>query len=227
MIERRSAPLDAPERAHRSRRLTVDPSRELATPFGELARREGGGPALREGLSRLEAAIDEHFPDNLFWDYDALVAALVQEASSEAALLAAFDDVVALHALFGRHTAIRFRYVHDFVYGFDWARWVKRDPAARSGVTPYSARFRETMVSRGQQLLAQIAADHETYSQLPAGEHRNPFGFSREPEDERRLYCDLAARDLLPVAAWLRAPRPVWRRPFAQLRDQRAVELGM
>ena len=53
------------------------------------------------------------------------------------------------------------------------------------------------------------------------------FGFSREPEDELRLFRDLAARGLLPVEAWRLETAPTWDRPFTDLRAERARVLGL
>ena len=183
--------------------------------------------ALTEGLLATAGAIREHFPENLFWDLDGLIGVTAREARDPLELRAAFDDIVALHALFGGATAIRFRYVHDFVYGFDWARWVAGDPASRAHVHPFSRRFVGVMLGRGDKLLRQIADDDAKYPQLRDSKHRNPFGFSRDPEDEVRLYRDLAERGLIPVQAWEDDAPARWDRPYTRARDERAAALGL
>lgn len=219
-------------------RRTLDPTRERATALDALATRLAprapsprAAVAVAEGLGALAEAILTHFPDNLLWDLDALAAALLREAAAApepaAEVREAFDDAVALHALFGHATTIRFRYVHDFVYGFDWAKWVRRDPARRRHVGPYDRAFLRTMHRRGRELLALIEADDAKYPQLRGAGARNPFGFSREPEAELRLHRDLAARDLVPVRAWELEPTPVWDRPFADEREARARALDL
>ncbi|MFK7990929.1 MAG: ferrochelatase [Sandaracinaceae bacterium] len=212
-------------------RLTVAPGRTLATPLASLARSLDVGPeladALSDGLFRTVEAIGLHFPENVFWDLDGLVATAVREADSPVALSSAFDDIVALHALFGAQTPIRFRYVHDFVYGFDWARWTARDPASRAGIHPYSRRFLAVMLERGARLLEQIAEADRKYPPLSDARHRNPFGFSREPEDETRLHRALARDGMLPIEAWSTEAAAHWDRPYTELRDRQAEALGM
>ena len=211
-------------------RLTLDPSRERATSLEALHRSlvprladPGMEDALARGLVETASAIRRHFPDNLLWDFDALAAALVARCPDSASLLRAFEDVVALNALFGCETTIRFRYVHDFIYGFDWAKWVRRDPGARTGVGPFDAVFLTALLARGRELLELIAADDEKYPRLPDERARNPFVFSREPEDELRLHRALAAEGLVPVPAWRLDGTPTWDRPFADLRTARAA----
>lgn len=220
-------------------RRTLDPNGGRATPLGALGRallpraqgmRDGTALALARGLAATADAILEHFPDNLLWDLDALAAALLRQAGAAGErapeeLAGAFDEVLELHALFGRATAIRFRYVHDFVYGFDWAKWVRRDPPGRRHVGPYDRVFLRSMLRRGGELLALIEADDAKYPRLRRPGARNPFTFSREPADELRLHRDLAARGLVPVEAWRLEPSPVWDRPFADAREARAAAL--
>ncbi|MCA9707587.1 MAG: aldo/keto reductase [Myxococcales bacterium] len=138
------------------------------------------------------------------------------------------EQIAALQDLFGQGTAIRFRYVHDFVYGFDWAKWVARDPAARASVGPFEPPFLAFMLERGHQLLQLIADGRDRkYPPLPDDRPRNPFGFSREPEAEIALHQSLAADGLLPVEAWRVDAQPRWDRPYAELRRQRALALGL
>ncbi|MCH9688672.1 MAG: ferrochelatase [Deltaproteobacteria bacterium] len=192
------------------------------------------GDALAEGLAAIAVAMRDSFPDNVFGDLDALAASLVGQARAQPAggavdyLRVQTERVAALQHLFGRGTAIRFRYVHDFVYGFDWAKWVARDPGARAQVGPFGPAFLEFMWNRGQQLLTLIAdGDDRKYPPLPDGRPRNPFGFSREPVAEIALHRHLAREGLLPVEAWRTAAAPRWDRQFQGLRRQAAAELGL
>ena len=222
----------------RVERLTLDPSRARARTLAEIGERLLAAPlpaglaaVLADGLSATAAAIGAHFPENLLWDLEHLAASVLREAlgseTPSRALAASFDEIIELYALFGRSTAIRFRYTHDFVYGFDWAKWVRRDPSARAGVGPFDLRFLRAMRARGGELLALIADNDATYPPLPDERARNPFAFSREPADELTLYRDLAARGLLPVHAWSFDDPPFWDRPFAEERAARAAALGL
>jgi len=217
-------------------RHSLDAARSGATSLRALGERllpDAGhlAPVLADGMVRVARAVAQHFPDNLFWDLDAVFADILREARAatdpRAHLAASLEEIVALHALFGQETDIRFRYVHDFVYGFDWAKWVHRDPAARAEIGPFALVFLRSVRARGHELLALIARDDAKYPRLPDARARNPFPFSREPEAEAALYRDLAARSLIPVPAWQLAPEPEWDRPFAVAREERARALRL
>jgi len=225
----------------RTPRRTAAPDRERATSLvqlvGELIHDEPGPDgavveAFVGGVAAVTEAIRTHFPDNVFWDLDLLVATIWRgparaPESPATRVNACCERLVGLQALFGQQTSIRFRYAHDFLYGYDWARWVRRDPVARRGVGPYDPAFLDRMARRGAELLTLIARDDATYPRLRTSGHRNPYRFSREPAAEEALFRDLGARDLLPVPAWRTDGEPIWDRPFLELREERATALGI
>ena len=129
--------------------------------------------------------------------------------------------------LYGMRSPVRFQYVHDFTYGYDWAKWVRRSPRDRSHVGPFELDFLRYSRRRGHELLALIARDDAEYPSLPDDRPRNVFRFSRDPDEEILLLRDLASRDLLPVEAYRTDASPRWDRPFAELRDERALALGL
>ncbi len=230
--------LDAELDAH-APRLTLAPDRERATSLTELFDREPFDDAPSDSgalqadfglaLERVARAMHDAFPENLFWDLDALAHRLARTGREEGprAMIAQSALVAAMQHLFGRETPIAFQYTHDFVYGFDWAKWVRRAPIDHAHVGPFDARFLDSMWRRGHELLVLIANDDDEYPKLRGRKARNPFGFERDPEHERRIYRDLAERDLLPVRAWEREPRGQWDRPFRELREERAKALGL
>ncbi|MGB1014641.1 MAG: ferrochelatase, partial [Nannocystaceae bacterium] len=190
----------------------------------------GLSEALRDGLCALVRAQLANFPGNLFWDFDYLAIAVTRQACCQpdprGHLEACFARMVELQTLFGQGTPIRFRYVHDFAYGYDWAKWVQRAPEKRQAVGPFDWDFLTYMHHRGHELLALIEADDSKYPRLRDTRSRNPFGFSREPEAERILHADLAARGLIPVANWDPNAAPTWKLDYASLRLERASVLG-
>ncbi len=219
---------------------TLAPDRVHARSLADLGRAVLGdddppelAEALAEGLASIAMAMHRSFPDNVFGDLDALAAALLTEARARGVdaadhLRRHAKRVTALQHLFGRGTEIRFRYVHDFVYGFDWAKWVAREPATRSTVGPFAGPFLDFMWQRGHELLTLIADGRDRkYPPLLDGAPRNPFGFSREPAAEIELHRHLAAEGLLPVAAWSIQGHALWDRPYQQLRRQAAARLGL
>lgn len=172
----------------------------------------------------------QHFPENIFWDKQYLVRYLLDQAQGQGmGYIREFAHTFTeLLALFGRGSAISFRYVHDFMYGFDWAKWVKKDREQRSHIAPFSLEFMHGMMQRGQELLQLIEENDQKYHQLGSGEkYRNPFAFSREPADETRLLRGLAAQGMIPVPAWDWNATPRWDLAFADARQALSSQLGI
>lgn len=204
---------------------SLDSQRRAATPIARLARSE----VVALGLRRIDEAIVRHFPHNLFADLDLVAATLesLRQRHGDAAALARADRIAEVHAVFGQETPLRFRYTHDFLYGFDWARWVAREPATRREVGPYDDAFLDYSTQRAAELCALVAQHDRKYGPLEGEAHRNPFPFRRDPEAERVLHRALAASDGIPVRAWDPESRPVWDRPFSPEREARAEALGL
>ena len=97
--------------------------------------------------------------------------------------------LVDVQARYGARSAIRFRYVHDFIYGYDWARWVAREPETRTAIGPYDPVFLQRMRHRADELLELIQTNDKNYPQLEQNISRNPFGFSREPGAPKARFC--------------------------------------
>jgi hypothetical protein len=139
----RLAAVDRRLQASGARLCTLDPRRERPSTLRSIGERllEDSGPELQEGfavtLERVALCQLEHFAHNLFWDFDYLAACVLRaarqapDAASELQQLG--DELCELYSLFGSRSPIRFRYVHDFVYGMDWGRWVQSDPQAHAG----------------------------------------------------------------------------------------------
>ena len=215
--------------------FTLEPGKTRALlPTAVLDRvvQPGATPAFTtafiEGFVETVDAMLEAFPDNLLWDLEALAASVWaqgREADEPAAVRQLWTRVAELQHLFGVHGPIRFRYIHDFVYGYDWARWVAEEPETRADIGPYDAAFVERMHRRGAELLALIDAGDAKYGPLQGDDPRNPFGFSREPKGELALHRHLAAAGDLPVQAWSAAAVPDWRRDYGKLREDAAAAL--
>ena len=194
---------------------------------------------LAAGLQTLALAQLDAFPGNLFWDLDLIAVAIVDQTRTLAIDLTVphVTDQLArmaeLQHLYGRATAINFAYVHDFVYGYDWAKWVAREPSVQTDVPePFSPRFLAYMRTRAHELMKLIADDDSKYPTLVDDQPRNPFPFSRAPADELTLHRELARRDLIPVPTWDPDANVLdwstrWRIPFATHRIDVARELGL
>lgn len=238
----RFAALDRLIADRRISRRTLDPSREAALGFVEIAEvldlsRHDARlvDALASLATELVNAVAEHFPENVFGDYAALVEACLLAAEGADEPVHTLEEtarvLVDLQALFGCTSTVRFRYVHDFLYGYDWAKWVQRDPASRASIGPYAMPFLKHMHQRGRELLELIAVNDRTYPQLRDAKPRNPFRFDREPASEIAIHQALALRDELPVRAYrLRAvgePCGASDRPYQELRVAVAGTLGL
>jgi hypothetical protein len=228
---------------------TLDPTRELATALIDvheraLARLDPSSATLlarplSNGLCELALAQLDAFPGNLFWDLDLIAVTIVAQACSLPQLAAIqhvaqqFGRMAELQRLYGRSTAINFAYVHDFVYGYDWAKWVAREPSVQTDVPePFAPRFLAYMRVRAHEMIELIAADDAKYPALVGDQARNPFPFSREPADEIRLHRELARRDLIPVPTWDPDALSLdwktrWQVPFQARRIEVARELGL
>ncbi len=220
---------------------SLDPARRRATPLATLVpdlTRDIDGQehrelarALHEGAAQIAAAQLKNFPENLFWDFDGLLGTLLAAALKHdhpsVELRTRCTLIAQLQHVFGAHTTIRFRYVHDFLYGFDWARWVARAPEKRAHVGPFDPEFLSYCLKRGAELQELIEQNDQKYPALPTGNFRNPFAFSRSPEHEGQLMRDLAARSWIPAPGWTKAMAPQWNRPYATMRERRARSLGI
>ena len=184
-------------------RLSLAPGRERATLLDALAAQAftGDDAELRAGLlADLAERFADDYPDNLFGDFDALAGRLAAGSTADAVALARTVSHLSHH--YGRHTELRFRYLHDFLYGLDWCRWAEKEPALRAEVTPMSDAFLGYLCRRGDELSLLIAADDAKYGRLAPGQYRNPFGFDRSPASELLLLRNLRDAGQLPFDAW-------------------------
>ncbi|MEH2330167.1 hypothetical protein [Nostoc sp.] len=219
--------------------LSLSPQKILITSFAELenliAEQNTDIPILTTIQETLESIVRtqlQNFPENIFWDFDFLVSSMLRQAltAEEGAIpfLKVFaEKMVCLTEMFGNHTEIRFRYVHDFIYGFDWARWVQKEPQKRAHIEPFSPLFLDYLLVKGKELLQRIKHGQVVSYKLCETGYRNPFTFSREPEDEYRLLTYLAEEQLIPVAVWDWNASPVWNKPFQEMRQQLALKLNI
>jgi hypothetical protein len=219
--------------------LSLSPQKTLITSFAELenliAEQNSNLQiitAIQETLESIVRTQLQNFPENIFWDFDFLVSSMLRQAltAEEGAItfLKVFGEkMISLTEMFGNKTEIRFRYVHDFMYGFEWARWVQKEPQNRAHVEPFSLVFFDYLLVKGKELLQRINHGQVISYKLCETGYRNPFTFSREPEDEYRLLTCLAEEELIPVAVWNWNASPVWNKPFQEMRQQLALKLNI
>ncbi len=213
--------------------LSLNPAVSRATSLVALVSRLADPlqrAMLAAGSYEVVAALIDSFPGNLFWDFDYLLASMhrgaLGDGDYEAGVRKRVELLAELMVLYGQSSVIRFRYAHDFVYGFDWARWVRRDPEQRAQTGPFDLAFMRQSKERGRDLMQLIAKGDEHYHRLAPGQVRNPFPFARDPGQELRLWRQLAAEGSIPVCAWDVNAEPVWDRDFDALREAVAGRLG-
>lgn len=215
---------------------SLDPSRAHATNLSTLCAMLAPRTDTPEvidafvtGLIEISRSQLKHFPETLFWDIDFIASSLLSGARAHDAhaLTNLCKKITGTQASYGRGSIIAFRYTHDFSYGFDWAKWVLKEPATRQHIGPFDEPFIDYLLMRADELADLIANDDVKYPTLPDGAPRNPFGFSREPEDELRLFTSLAEQQLIPVESWSLDTTPRWQEAFADRREQHAQSLGI
>ncbi len=211
---------------------SLDSSRPHALPPVELVARVVGDRdevvrlrAFVRGLCEVIRTLAEDFPDNVFWDLDYL-ACCMWSAGGPEEIDGFVRRVVVVCRGFGNKSELRFRYAHDFLYGYDWARWVAREPSLRASIGPFDLAFFDYLDSRREKLLELIAGNDSKYGQLQGQEFRNPFTFCREPREEAHLHQVLAQADFIPVKAWRLDGERRWDLPFTDLRAEAAKRLG-
>ncbi len=218
--------------------LSLKPQQKFTTNFSEIGnlitaqiQEEELIIVFRDTLARILSSALNNFPDNIFWDLDFLVSSMLKQALMAERIDAFIDNfgdkIVYLMETFGRESEINFRYVHDFTYGYDWAKWVSKNPRERSHLEPFCLDFLDYLLTRGQEILYKISIDDAHYHRLQNNNYRNPFRFSREPEDERRLLTYLADNQLIPVATWNWNAQPTWKKPFHKIREQVSLQLNI
>ncbi|OYD93997.1 hypothetical protein CDG76_18785 [Nostoc sp. 'Peltigera membranacea cyanobiont' 210A] len=219
--------------------LSLSPQKTLITSFKELGNLIAEQNTDIQIITTIQKTLEsivrtqlQNFPENIFWDFDFLVSSMLRQAltAEEGAInfLKTFSKkMISLTEMFGNKTEMRFRYVHDFMYGFDWARWVQKEPQNRAHIEPFSLVFFDYLLAKGKELLQRINHGQVVSYKLCETGYRNPFTFSREPEDEYRLLTYLAEEELIPVAVWNWNASPVWNKPFQEMRQQLALKLNI
>jgi hypothetical protein len=212
--------------------LSLDASRQYARSISEICRAFPESAlaieTLKTSLQHILHSIHTHFPENCFCDLDYLAQSLVDESTgSDVVLERLTRKIVQLLNNFGTHSPVGFRYTHDFLYGFDWAKWKRSNPGKETLGGPFSEAFLDHMLERGSEIVALISRNDATYPALPREQPRNPFQFSREPEDEIRLHRALTAMGQLPLNAWQCSAKPDASKDYREIRTRCAMGLGI
>ena len=145
---------------------------------------------------------EENFPLNIFWDMDYLISYLASKKTEQERNYFS-KRVIKLNEIYGKKGVLNFSYTHDFIYGFDWFRWVQKDYEERKNTEPFGELFLDYLTNRATELKQLIEINDKKYPKLERNQPRNPFSFARDPQNEIKLHLSLAFMGKIPLKAWL------------------------
>ncbi|BDA79390.1 hypothetical protein LPTSP3_g23200 [Leptospira kobayashii] len=219
-------------------RRTLCPNRNQVTRFEEIGNQisdllgnEQDWKHSAEITYKIVDSVVDHFPENIFWDFDYMIMKIVgNSAYSEQGFRQSMDltveKILNIFFIFGKNSSIKFRYIHDFIYGYDWLKWMLEKKHPGDEIDPYGVSFLDYIGHRGMEMISLIAKNDSNYPELN-GLYRNPFLFSRSDEDEIHLLKDLAASGNIPIEAWDRYANPKSDRNYSKIRLERSEQMGI
>ena len=207
--------------------ISLAPDRKVPTcPAGILSTFEMIPSCKREMLAEnfisLIDAMHFHFPENIYWDIDALIHSLLKFSLNEnkTMTLNRLEKIIDLMKIFGKEGVIRFQYFHDFTYGFDWVKWFqKTSPLIVDESDPFANDFLSYMLKRGKELVVSIANNEQKYQKLAKGVYRNSYSFDRSPDSERKGMVLLRDRNAIPLKVWISETRISYRTDYLKSRE--------
>lgn len=217
---------------------SLNPQNKVCTSFEELLETLPNTHTfqLSTFIDSLSIIVKEellHFPNNIFWDKNYFLSYFVYQITQipvteqESYISKYVQMYVSLLELFGNTSTIRFQYLHDFTYGFDWAKWVRNDSKNRNTILPFSMTFLQRMYHRGKELEQLIQKNDELYPSITRSEFRNPFQFQRSIECEFLLFKQLASKECIPIIAWEQNGSVDWKKNYSELREIEAKNQGL
>ncbi|XMO23779.1 hypothetical protein ACKZJ7_13805 [Leptospira sp. 'Mane'] len=184
-----------------------------------------------EAVSEIVHGVMDHFPENIFWDFDYIVWKIIEnairsESDFERSIDLTKENFLNIFSIFGRHSTIKFRYIHDFIYGYDWLKWMLEKKRPGDNPDPYGFDFLDYISLRGVEMISLIKENDKNYPELN-GAYRNPFLHSRSDEDEIILMTDLALTGNIPIEAWNQQTNLKWDRNYSLIRHERSKQMGI
>lgn len=219
------------------KRMSLNPNQkfvnsfvEIESSFNKLGLSNNQKLLLIRQTEQLINSAVRNFPENIFWDFDFLLYRITYNSFTSPS----FDDSIILYSerllkifdLFGAHSPIKFRYIHDLIYGYDWLKWMLEKRQADEIIDPFGIHFLEYIYQRGLELISLIQKNDDNYPDLD-GVYRNPFLFMRSTEEEIRLHLDLSSSKQIPIEAWSIDAVPKADKNYSLIRLERSKELGI
>ncbi|NCN10043.1 MAG: hypothetical protein GW938_09390 [Leptospira sp.] len=216
--------------------LSLCPDKKYATPIKKLIEQEQENfetdADINNWIDFCHKLIEEsvsNFRENIFWDFDFLIHSLVIEYKVSSIKQEFIENrkekIKSIFRLFGSKSLIRFKYLHDFLYGYDWYKWQTQSQESSNELKPFGDSFLNYIESRGKELIELIERNDTNYPALENEESRNPFYFSRDKEEETLLWKSLAKDNLIPIPSWQRKIPISLSHNFSEIRNQRAIDL--
>ncbi|MFY0580088.1 ferrochelatase [Cystobacter fuscus] len=167
----------------------------------------------------------EDFPDNIFWDLDHLACCL-WKAGGPDEMRAFAGRVVALCRGFGNKSELRFRYAHDFLFGYDWARWVAREPGSARASGPSIRRSSTTWRPGSRSCETSSRTTTPSMGRSRAGPSAIPSPSAASP-GTRHGCTGARPRGAHPGQGRRLDGERRWELPFTELRAEVAERLGL
>jgi hypothetical protein len=136
------------------------------------------------------------------------------------------NSLKSIFAIFGIHSSVKFRYIHDFIYGYDWLKWTLEKKGSLEIESPLGEPFLNYITNRGKELKNLIENNDKNYPELKEP-FRNPFLFVRSTQEEEILHSNLSIEHLIPLEAWNLFAIPKSDKNYSEIRTKRALELGI
>jgi hypothetical protein len=165
-----------------------------------------------------------YYPQNIFWDFDYLLFYIWSQKNKDV-LFAMAKKILNVQLYYSSINSINFAYIHDFIYGYDWDRWVRKDIKNRYLVGLYDLKFLSYLEKRGLQIIDSIGSD-ERYPVLVKNQNRNVYNFHRHGAAEIKTLTSLAKEENIPIQGW-RTDGGEWdcAKNYMLLREKKANEL--
>ncbi|MCC5815374.1 MAG: hypothetical protein JJT78_11505 [Leptospira sp.] len=222
---------------------SLNPQKETPTSFRELLNYISSETPNVEDIELIHSffhgclnAIIENYPENIYWDMDFLFCHVYRQLIERNTFVEKkkwLEDlerrVRHIMEIFGSKSKIQFRYIHDFLYGFDWCKWNRKRVEIGEEVeyNPFGEEFLTYIENRGLEILKMIECNDKNYVQMESGKFRNPFVFKRETEQEIAILSNLASTGDIPIFAWKVDAKFNSKKDYSLIRKERAVELGI
>lgn len=203
--------------------LSLSPNRDKPlAPWQIVKEFEGKLSGAQQGdvvkrFTSFLKVVRESYPRNIYWDLDRLVSSTIERGFFKGEFQhkefeKRIDRIEDLMIDFGCKGEIRFEFIHDFTYGFDWVKWIQKSkPRHVAYDDPFQNEFLSYLKSRGGQILELIHSGCDAkYPQLKAGEFRNAYTYDRSREAEIQLMSSLVRQNFVPLKIWERDAKPVY-----------------